>query len=75
VTLTTVGYGDVTPTSDFSRLFTIVYILIGLGVLVAFTSSIARHYIQHKVEAAGAVQTRLSAHVHHDQPAGDGDPS
>jgi hypothetical protein len=32
------SYGDLTPTSDFSRIFTIIYIFIGLGVLVAFLS-------------------------------------
>ena len=32
VTLTTVGDGDLTPTSDYTRLFTIIYIFIGLGV-------------------------------------------
>jgi hypothetical protein len=32
------SYGDLTPISDFSRIFTIIYIFIGLGVLVAFLS-------------------------------------
>ena len=46
VTLTTVGYGDLTPTSDFSRIFTIIYIFIGLGVLVAFLSALAQNYLR-----------------------------
>lgn len=33
-TLTTVGYGDFYPTSDLARLFTAVYVLV--GVIIAF---------------------------------------
>ncbi len=61
VTLTTVGYGDLSPTRDFSRIFTIIYIFIGLGVLVAFLSSLAKHYIRHKVEIADHAREHLSA--------------
>ncbi len=35
-TLTTVGYGDFYPTTDLSRLFTAIYVLVGVGI--AFTS-------------------------------------
>jgi hypothetical protein len=35
-TVTTLGYGDLVPTSEASRLFTAVYVL--LGVSVAFTA-------------------------------------
>jgi voltage-gated potassium channel len=72
VTLTTVGYGDLHPTSEYSRIFTIIYIFIGVGVLVLFLSSLAHHYIRHKVEIAGAAQQHLSAGSHHGQPADEG---
>jgi len=32
VTITTVGYGDFTPTNDASRLFTAIYILVGVSI-------------------------------------------
>ena len=73
VTLTTVGYGDLTPTSDFSRIFTIIYIFIGIGVLVAFLSSLGHHYIRHKVEVADKAREYLSTHTQHDQPPDDGE--
>ena len=71
VTLATVGYGDLTPTSDGTRIFTIIYILTGLGVLVALGSSIAQHYIGLKAEG-GHTRERLSAHRHRDRPPDEG---
>jgi voltage-gated potassium channel Kch len=66
VTLATVGYGDFTPTSAGTQIFTIIYILTGLGVLVALLSSVAQQYIRQKGER-GRVRERLSAHRHRGQ--------
>jgi|APSaa5957512622_1039677.scaffolds.fasta_scaffold151726_1 voltage-gated potassium channel len=44
ITLTTVGYGDLSPTTPGSRLFTAFYILMGIGLLVVFIERMA-HYI------------------------------
>ena len=60
VTLTTVGYGDLHPTSDGTRIFTIVYILTGFGVLVALLTSVAQQYLRQKAEG-GRARERLSA--------------
>lgn len=35
ITLTTIGYGDYTPTTNFGKLFTIFYVLIGVGIIAA----------------------------------------
>lgn len=43
VTLATVGYGDLHPTTDLGRLFTIGYIIIGVGIIAAFISQLAKH--------------------------------
>ncbi len=50
VTLTTVGYGDFSPTTPTTQIFTIVYILTGFGVLVALLTSVAQQYLKHKTE-------------------------
>ena len=50
VTLTTVGYGDLAPTSAATQIFTIVYILTGFGVLVALLTSVAEKYLEQKAE-------------------------
>jgi voltage-gated potassium channel len=43
VTLATVGFGDLHPTTDPAKLFTIAYILVGLGVFAAFISELTKH--------------------------------
>jgi hypothetical protein len=43
ITLTTVGYGDLTPTDPFSKVLVMVFIFLGLGVLLGFIDVVARH--------------------------------
>ena len=39
-TLATVGYGDLHPTTPLSKVFTIFYIVLGVGVFVAFITKV-----------------------------------
>ena len=39
ITLTTIGYGDLHPTTEFSRLFTIFFVLAGVSTLLGFSTS------------------------------------
>jgi len=41
VTLTTVGYGDFSPETDIGKLFTVLYIIMGLGLLSSFIIKLA----------------------------------
>ncbi len=43
VTLATVGYGDLHPTTPLGRAFTILYIIVGVGILAAFITGLAKH--------------------------------
>ncbi|MDO8260858.1 MAG: potassium channel family protein [Candidatus Magasanikbacteria bacterium] len=47
-TLATVGYGDLHPTSDGSRLFTAFFILAGVSIAVAALSVIGSSYIDNR---------------------------
>lgn len=67
VTLTTVGFGDFTPTTAGTQLFTIVYILTGLGVLVALLSSVAQQYLRQRAESR---RPRLRRHGGETGPEG-----
>jgi hypothetical protein len=42
ITLATVGYGDITPTTDASKIFTIFYVLVGIGIFATFASLLVR---------------------------------
>ena len=65
VTLATVGYGDLHPTTDLAKIFTIGYILTGIGIVAAFASEVAKHRIP-PVQAGQATGQAAG------QPAGGG---
>jgi voltage-gated potassium channel Kch len=46
VTLATVGYGDLSPSTPASKVFTMVYILLGIGVLIVFVDKVARSALE-----------------------------
>lgn len=43
VAASTVGFGDLTPTSDAAKLFTIVYIFVGVGIITTYINARVRH--------------------------------
>lgn len=60
-TLTTVGYGDIHPTSDESRVFTALFILVGVGIVIAALTSIgSRYLVAQEHELSDNLTRRLS---------------
>lgn len=55
----TVGYGDLVPTTNISRLFSVVMVLLGYAIMSMVTASIAAFFI-------GEDEKRLRREMHHD---------
>ncbi len=45
-TITTVGYGDFAPTSDLSKVFTMGFLVLGMGILAAFVTLLGEHALR-----------------------------
>ncbi len=50
ITLTTVGYGDLHPTTDVSRIFTIFFVLTGVSFLLGFLNFIIGRTVKDRAE-------------------------
>lgn len=50
VTLTTIGYGDFAPQTDAGKIFTVLYIIAGIGMILSFINTVQHHYtyMKHK---------------------------
>jgi hypothetical protein len=56
IALTTIGFGDFTPTTTLSRLFTVLYAIIGvglIGIMVHLIVSSTQQAIKHEGPASG----------------------
>ena len=50
VTITTIGYGDITPKTDFGKLFTIFYVFAGVAIVLYGLSLMASHFVEIREE-------------------------
>jgi voltage-gated potassium channel Kch len=60
-TLTTVGLGDLSPTTTFSKLFTVVYIFAGLSLVLGFIDTVAKETFRGRMRGQGSGEDREDA--------------
>ena len=50
VTLTTIGYGDLHPTTDISKIFTVFFALAGVGIILTILTFLGQHFLHRERE-------------------------
>jgi voltage-gated potassium channel Kch len=55
-TLTTVGLGDLSPQTTIGKLFTVVYIFAGIGIILGFIDTVAKESLRGRTGRGAAAQ-------------------
>jgi len=67
VTLTTVGFGDITPVTPLGQLVSVVIMILGYGIIAVPTGLVTDQLVQeHKVNLNTQVCPECSANRHND---------
>ena len=54
VAVTTVGFGDVTPTSDAAKLFTVAYVFAGIAIVTTYLNAKLRRREERRADRRGS---------------------
>lgn len=68
ITISTVGYGDFSPQTAAGKIFTIGYIVAGLGVFVAAVTTLAEAIFSERARLQSADQSDEQADVSDESP-------
>ncbi len=65
MTMATVGYGDLAPTTDISKLFTIIYTFLSIGGFVSFTAKFVQMIFINHQDRQKRVQQKFTKRKKH----------
>lgn len=60
VTLTTIGYGDLYPTTPASRFFTVIFIIVGVAVMLNALTFLGSYYYRYFENTQAEINTNIS---------------
>jgi len=69
ITLSTVGYGDLAPTKIGSKIFTIMYIFMGIGILLGFVEKMTRTWRLKPTESQKTIEAEETLPLDDESPA------
>jgi len=61
VTLATVGYGDFAPHTAAGKIFTMAYIVVGIGLLAVFARGIGQRWVDRRIRRITQGQQRAAS--------------
>ncbi len=73
VTMTTIGYGDLTPTTPTSKLFTILFVLSGVAVMLYTLSTLGMYYLHYFEHHRPAIHENIKNTMKKFSPKGNQD--
>lgn len=73
ITLSTIGYGYFAPASPEGKLFTIFYVIIGIGIILSFINTVYHHFSKSEVnqlrKALRESRKQNRTHLNEDSPS------
>lgn len=60
VTLTTIGYGDLYPTTPASRFFTVIFIIVGVAVMLNALTFLGSYYYRYFENTQAEINTNIN---------------
>jgi len=60
-TLTTVGLGDLSPKTTIGKLFTVVYIFAGIGIILGFIDTVAKETLSNRASKSSSEESQDEA--------------